>query len=60
MPDISKCKNEECPSKNECYRYTVEPSDYQSYASFNPEKGEDKCGYYWDNKAYKNEVGKYR
>jgi hypothetical protein len=32
MPDISMCKNEECPNKNTCFRYRAKPNPYrQSY-----------------------------
>jgi len=51
MADISKCENEECPSKLQCYRYTVEANEYwQTYADFEVKEGEDKCEYFWDNK----------
>lgn len=33
--DITKCTNEECRSKNSCYRYTCKPNKYrQSYSLF--------------------------
>lgn len=52
--DISMCRNEECPSKSECYRFTATPEPlYQSYADFEPLEGEDKCEYFWDNTEYK-------
>lgn len=39
MPDIAKCSNTNCPSKEECFRYRVKPSKYmQSYADFKPNK----------------------
>lgn len=47
MPDISMCLNEECLSRNLCYRYKAEPSDYQSYIDFQPEDGEEKCERFW-------------
>lgn len=50
MPDIAKCENEECPSKEQCYRFTCKPSDFrQSYMGFEPEEGEDKCDGFMDN-----------
>lgn len=51
MPDISMCRNETCPIKNTCYRYTATPNKYQSFSSFKYENG--KCDYWWDNKEYK-------
>jgi len=50
MPDISKCGNEDCPSKMKCFRYTVKPNKYrQSYADFSPKEGDDRCEYFWNN-----------
>lgn len=43
MPDICKCKNESCRSKQECYRYISEPSQHQAYGSFSVSVGDDKC-----------------
>lgn len=38
MPDITKCSNIFCPLKDECYRYTSKPSEYnQAYSKFSPE-----------------------
>jgi hypothetical protein len=47
MPDITMCKNEECPLKDKCYRHEAKPSTMQSYfMDIKPnEKGE--CKYYW-------------
>lgn len=42
MPDISLCRNNECPSRDTCYRYRAKPSEFmQAYGDFKP-KGE-KC-----------------
>lgn len=49
MPDISKCKNNFCPSRVNCYRFTSTPSEFQSYSSFKPDENEDKCSYFWKN-----------
>lgn len=49
MPDISKCRNLNCPSKEQCYRFTSEPNLYQTYSDFKPEEGKDKCDYFWQN-----------
>ena len=47
MPDISMCKNDKCPSKEECYRYRAIPSDVrQLYGGFTLEKSKNKCDYY--------------
>ena len=46
MPDIAKCDNDKCPLKEQCYRWTSEPDEYQSYAHFEPDK-EGECEYYW-------------
>lgn len=36
MPDISMCRNHECPLKDACYRYTATPSDRQPYHPYEP------------------------
>lgn len=44
------CRNERCPSKNYCHRYTATPSEFiQSYGGFGPEEGDDKCDHFWPN-----------
>ena len=55
MPDIAKCKGEQCPKKQMCYRHTAKASDYQSYFMTPPMKEDDTCDYYWDNENYKQE-----
>lgn len=40
--DITMCLNEECPSKEECKRFTAQPSDFQSYGIFDFYFG-DRC-----------------
>jgi hypothetical protein len=46
MPDITMCKGTGCPVKDECYRFTASPSDYQSYFVDPPIK-DGKCEMYW-------------
>lgn len=46
MPDITMCKNEECPLHMGCYRFRATPSCYQSYSMFSPDM-EGECQYYW-------------
>ena len=46
MPDIALCKNENCPSKDSCYRYTAKPSCHQVYAKFTVLPGQDRCEYH--------------
>jgi len=43
MADISMCLNEQCPSKDLCYRFTAWASPRQAYMDFKPEEGQDKC-----------------
>lgn len=63
MPDISMCRNEECPLKLKCYRYTAIPSEFmQSYTSFKPiivDKSV-KCSAFWSNKNMKQPKNKKR
>lgn len=58
MPDISMCANKQCPSREQCYRFTAAPSTFQSYMKFEVANGDNKCDYFWDNKEYKNEKRK--
>lgn len=38
MPDITKCSNNRCARKTECYRFTSEPSDAnQAFDIFVPD-----------------------
>jgi len=46
MADITMCQNEDCPSKEKCFRYTALPSKHQSYAVFTVPEGKDKCEYF--------------
>jgi hypothetical protein len=49
MPDIAMCMNGLCPSRETCYRFTAQPNPYrQTYSTFAPEDGKDKCSYYWE------------
>jgi hypothetical protein len=47
MADISKCRGNDCPLRNKCYRYLAIPSRWQSY--FHGESGlsndKSKCEY---------------
>lgn len=36
MADITMCDNQDCESRNKCYRATATPSDWQSWAIFVP------------------------
>jgi len=45
MADISMCKDETCPKKETCYRFTAIPDEYwQMYADF---KYTTYCEHYW-------------
>lgn len=47
MPDILMCQNKDCPKKEQCYRFTAEPSKYrQTYAGF---PGGEDCEHFLDN-----------
>ena len=50
MPDIAMCEGGMCPIKETCYRFTADPSDYQSYFGNPPFKevdGSPECEYHW-------------
>jgi hypothetical protein len=45
-PDISMCRNSDCPSHRLCYRFMAIPSDYQTTARFEPEEGQIRCDHF--------------
>ncbi len=51
MADIMMCKDEECPKKDTCYRYTAKVNpDRQAYFLTSPKRkkmGGWDCDYYW-------------
>ena len=47
MPDISMCRDDECPSRKSCYRFMATECAYQSYLVSPREDGADKCDSYW-------------
>lgn len=48
MSDISMCNDIFCPVKDNCYRFTAEPSYFtQSYSNFTYT---DKCDHFLNNK----------
>ena len=51
MPDITMCSGIDCPLKENCYRYTAQPSKYrQSFFSEVPYNIEEKrCEYFMNN-----------
>ena len=46
MTDITKCKNDKCPKKERCYRWTATDGMRQSVSMFNKELKEE-CEYFW-------------
>lgn len=50
MPDISMCPGDDCPRKEDCYRYTATPSPYRQSYFAKPvydKKDKAKCTYFW-------------
>lgn len=48
VPDIAMCQNQDCPSRNECWRFRAVPSYRQSYGTwFKPADGKDRCDDFW-------------
>lgn len=45
MPDITMCKDHDCPKREDCYRYKAAPSMFQSYFKGTPRRG-DWCSYF--------------
>ena len=46
MTDITKCKGDGCPIKDNCYRYIASSSEMQSYFLEIPYKDGD-CDMFW-------------
>ena len=56
MPDITLCSGKNCPLKEECYRFTTEPDDLQSYFLTIPYDRETKeCKYLMPPKGEKHD-----
>lgn len=54
MPDITMCKDNDCPKKEECHRFTaISDKIGQPYFLQTPRKGKH-CVYYWPNNQIKN------
>lgn len=54
MPDISMCRNSNCPKHETCYRFTAVPNPKrQVYAGFKPT--DNVCMYFIDNVEYESE-----
>ena len=45
MADITKCDGNDCPLKEDCFRFKVKPDEYQSYFVGIPFK-DGKCEYF--------------
>jgi len=48
MPEISKCANDDCSKKEQCLRWTMQPSRYQSFTVFFEDK-DSKCEHFIKN-----------
>ena len=51
MPDMALCKNEECPARKHCYRFTAESDCHQVYARFSVPPKRTRCEYYIPSKT---------
>ena len=47
MPDITMCRDSECPKQTSCYRALAKPSFRQSYFADSPRVHKEECSYYW-------------
>lgn len=47
MADITMCGNDNCTKREQCFRYTATPSQWQSYAAFTQDEY-GKCIHFWD------------
>jgi len=46
MPDITMCRDQECPARHGCKRFTSIPDEYQAYFTESPRQ-ETNCEMYW-------------
>ena len=51
MSDISKCANDTCPLRKDCYRFTAPPGYWQLYNAYQHKDG--KCDDFRSNKNHK-------
>lgn len=54
MADITMCASDNCPLKEDCYRFTADPAElWQSYSCFKGSSREinkpEDCPNFWDN-----------
>lgn len=50
MADVTKCSNEDCPIKMDCFRHTAQDNNYrQPYSSFKFEN--NNCTHFYNNKS---------
>ena len=54
MSDTTMCEDKECPLKLNCYRYTAQKGERQSYFMWTPRKG-NECEYYWESEITKKD-----
>ena len=54
MADITMCRGNDCPLKNECYRYTAYASPYWQSIFTEIHYKDGKCKHFWDNKGKRN------
>lgn len=52
MPDITLCLGNKCKKRKECYRFTAEAAEVQSFFFNPPYKKDGSCDYFLDNKDY--------
>lgn len=54
MPDITMCEGTGCIIKDNCYRYTAEPSEFrQAYFAEPPVDKDGNCNHFWGNPDFK-------
>jgi len=47
MADITMCRGDDCPLKNNCHRYTANASEYRQSYFVDPPYVDDECDYFW-------------
>ena len=51
MADITMCRDEDCPKKDTCYRFTAIANEWRQAYFMKSPRDKDKCNHYWQVKS---------
>jgi len=55
MPDITMCRGDDCPLKEQCYRYKAKPDEYLQSYFVTPPYIDNTCDRFWKMKEVKED-----